>query len=87
MAAARTPTVYQENLGSSKLVVAKITTCVTGDTWVSGLPNVKYWWAQANKTDGTQGSSGINVSYSAGTFTIVPGIDTQTVYLFVMLNA
>lgn len=86
MAAARTPTIVQENIGSSKLVIATITTAVTGDTWVSGLKGIKHFWAQALGTGGTQASAGCNISNSSGTFTIVPGFDTQTVDIFVMVN-
>jgi hypothetical protein len=86
MAAARTPTVYRENMGSSTLLVARITTCVTGDTWVSGLKAIKYYWANCNATGGTQGSAGVDVSEASGTFTIMPGIDSGTVDLFVVCN-
>lgn len=87
MAAARTPaSIAQENMGSSKLVVANFTSVVTGDTWVSGISGIKKFWAQAQGTGGTQASAGINVSLSGSTFTMVPGFDTQTVDLFVMIN-
>ena len=86
MAGARTPTVYQENVGSSKLIVARITSTVNGDTWVSGLTGIKYFWAQVRGSGGTQASAGINVSESSGTFTFQPGIETVTVDLFVMVN-
>ena len=85
MAAARTPSATEQtSQGSCILYCVTFTTVVTGDTWVSGLTNIKYFWAQAQGTGGTQTSAGINVSLSSGTFTMVPGFDTQTVYLFVM---
>ena len=84
MAAARTPTLTEHSMGSNRLLIATITSCVTGDTWVSGIKNIVDYWAQASKTDGTQASAGVNVSLSGSTFTIVPGIDTQTVKLFVI---
>lgn len=88
MAAARTPTVYQENVGSANLYVAKIANdCVAGDTWVSGLKNIEYFWAQACGTGGTQAAAGINVSLSGTTFTFRPGFDTQTVFLFVLCDS
>ena len=88
MAAARTPTIYRESFGSNDMYVAKIANdCVTGDTWVSGLKNIQYWWAQACGTGGTQASAGINVSLSGTTFTFVPGFDTQTVFLFVLCDS
>lgn len=86
MAAARTPTVYRENIGSSTLIIASIGTCVTGDTWVSGLKAIKHFWSHCEKTDGTQSSSGCNVSESSGTFTFQPGLDSGTVKLFVICN-
>ena len=86
MAAARTPTVYRESMGSSTLIIAEIGTCVVGDTWVSGLTGIKHFWSHAQGTGGTQTSSGCNVSESSGTFTFEPGYDSQTVKLFVMCN-
>jgi len=84
MAAARTPSATdQQSMGSMTLYCVTFTSVVTGDTWVSGIPNIKYFWAQAQGTSGTQASAGINVSQSSGTFTFVPGFDTQTVTLFV----
>ena len=84
MAAARTPTITQHSEGSNKLIIATITTCVTGDTWVSGINSVVGYWANCNATGGTQGSAGVDVSLSGTTFTIMPGIDSGTVTLFVL---
>jgi hypothetical protein len=85
MAAARTPATTQRiSMGSCTLYRVTFTSVVTGDTWVSGIPDIVDCWAQCDTTTGTQTSAGINVAQASGTFTFVPGYDTQSVSLFVL---
>lgn len=85
MAAARTPSaVSQQSIGSMTLYIVTIDTCVTGDTWVSGLKDVRAYWANTSANATT--AAGFNVSYvaSTGTFTLLPGTDSGTGTLFVL---
>ena len=85
MAAARTAaSTNRVSMGSATLYVVRFTSVVTGDTWVSGLTDIIDFWATPETTTGTQTSAGINVRNVSGTFTFVPGYDTQSVTLFVM---
>ena len=82
MAALRTAA--SSTSGQGIIKVFQFVTVVTGDTF-TGPPSPKAFWAQAQKTNGTQASAGCNVSESSGTYTFQPGEDTQSVTLFVLL--
>ena len=88
MAAARTPdSVYRESIGSLTLIIAKFTTVVIGDTWVSGLGTTPVaWTTTVTSAPGTQTNCGSMASFSAGTFTLVTDEDTQDVTLMVLVR-
>ena len=72
--AAQTPdTGYpiRENVGSLTFYMVKFTSCADGDTYASGLgTNVVGAWASAELNESTAGDEGVNVLWSAGTFTL-----------------
>ena len=80
------PTVKSESFGSMRLVVATFANIDDGGTWVSGLPNAVGYWA--NKTnDPTQTDEGIDVSFSAGTFTFSVGENSSSGILYVLTKS
>lgn len=90
-AAAETPaSVYQEVLGSVRLIIANFSggTADDGDTWTSGLAESPIsFWAQDTDNPSTQASVGVAVAYSAGTFTFYPAEDNKSFYLFVLVRS
>jgi len=82
--AAKTPsTIKKENLGSLNLIMSTFTDIDDADTYVSGLDAVVDQWF--NRTDDpTQGTEGVGVSESSGTFTFNAGEDNITGILFIL---
>lgn len=88
MAAVTPSTVKIDSLGSLRLVVASFAdTTDDGDTWASGLKGIYKWWAQDTDNPTTQGSVGVAVGQSAGTFTFYPAEDNKSFELFVLLRS
>ena len=86
MAAARTPTLTVENMGSRTMHIAKISDVVTGDTWVSGLGATPVaFWTAVTTVPGTQTNCGSAAALASGTFTFEVDEDTQDVTLFVLV--
>ena len=84
MAAARTPNqVIRGSAGDTTVFYVAMPQLVTGDTWVSGISGIVGWTAVASEAPGTQANGAVAVAQSGGTFTFVPGEDTQTVQLTV----
>lgn len=82
--AAKTPsTIKKYNLGNVTLIRAVFTDMDDADTWASGMSGVIDQWF--NRTDDpTQGTEGVGVSESSGTFTFNCGEDDNTGTLFVL---
>lgn len=87
--AAKTPdSVKSDSFGSMRLVTATFATndIDDGDTWVSGLPNAMAFWANGTD-DPTQEKEGIDVSFSAGTFTFSAGEANRQGILYVLTKS
>ena len=87
MAAITPDTIRQHSMGSVKLIEAVFSagTADDGDTWASGLStNVINFWAQDQDNPTTQGSVGVSVTNSSGSFTFYPAEDNKPFTLFVM---
>ncbi|MEK7180420.1 MAG: hypothetical protein AAB706_03005 [Patescibacteria group bacterium] len=70
MAAQTAATTTRESLGSLILMIYTFTSVVDADTFASGLgSNVKGFWANSESAE-TAGDEGVNVTNSAGTFTL-----------------
>jgi len=84
--AAKTPTsTVTENAGSLNLFMATFTDIDDADTYASGRDDVVNQWF--NRTDDpTQGTEGVGVSNSAGTFTFNAGEDNITGTLFALVR-
>lgn len=73
-----------QNWGSSNVVVATFTSVSNADTWASGITSTPKWYfGQLTTAQSTQTSAGVNISYSAGTFTFKPAEDAKALTLFV----
>jgi hypothetical protein len=86
MGSAITPaTIELQSAGSQFKYICKFTAITASDTWDSGIKGATNFHAQVTAGTGTQTSAGINVAYvaSTGVFTFNPGLDAQTVTLFV----
>lgn len=87
-AAAITPdTIYPGSLGNFGFTVARFTagTADDTDTWASGLgTRVVAYWTSDDDNPTTQASTGVGVTYSAGTFTFYPAEDNKPFTLFVL---
>lgn len=83
--AAITPTsVRRENIGSVNLLICAFAgTADDDDTWASGLDSVLGYWA-CRTDDPTQGTEGIGMSVSSGTFTFYLGEDNAAFTLYVL---
>ena len=81
LTAATGPT--RENTGSLNRVSWTFTGVNDTDTFASGMSTVGVTDWEATQTDNpsTQASAGLNVDYSAGTFTFWPGEDGATIRL------
>ena len=86
MAAITPDTIYQETMGSSRLVIARFSagTADDGDTWASGMGGILAYWTQDRDNPTTQGSVGVAVAESSGTFTVYPAEDNKAFDLFIM---
>lgn len=83
MAALTAATTLRESVGSLTLIAFTFTTVNSGDTFDSGLgTNIWHSWAQAGSQT-TQTSAGINLSRSAGVYTLKPGEDGNSAVLYV----
>lgn len=85
--AAETPTALVQvgPLGMDTLLRATFGATVDdADTWASGLgTRVTGFWTQDIDNPTTQGSVGVAVTNSSGTFTFYPAEDDKAFYLFV----
>jgi hypothetical protein len=86
MAAKSPDNIYEENLGSLKLIraVYSTTNVDDADTWASGIVGIVDHWFSSQSNPGTQTSAGTNVAQSSGTFTFYPASDNTTGTLFVL---
>lgn len=89
MAGAKTPdSIYQESMGSCKLIIAKFETndIDDGDTWASGIPGiVAYWFREIDAANGTK--FGIAADESAGTFTFQTDEDNRQAVIHVLCKS
>lgn len=86
MAAITPDTIRQHSMGSLKLIEAVFSagTADDGDTWASGMSGrVITYVTQDQDNPTTQGSVGVAVTYSAGTFTFYPAEDNKPFTLLV----
>ena len=88
MAAARTPTLYEESVGSMKLYWTGVMADVDkGDTFASGLSNriVACWFdAVEDPTSQTAGAVDVGYTYSTGAISFDPGEDNRTGKLYIL---
>lgn len=85
MAALTATTTLRESVGSLTALFFAFTSVNDGDTFVSGLgSSVVAWNALTNANPATQGSAGIAVTNSSGTFTFYPGEDGNSQILQVL---
>ena len=80
------PTVTSESFGSMKLVVATFSNIDDGDEWVTNIPNALGYWCDGTN-DPTQEKEGIDVSFSAGTFTFSTGENARSGILYVLTKS
>jgi hypothetical protein len=87
--AAKTPDkVYQDKLGSLRLVraVFSTTNLDDADTYASGIDAVVDYWFSPKIDPSTNSSAGINITHSSGTFTFYPGVDNMEGTLFILVR-
>ena len=84
MAAITPSSITRESLGSLILLICPFAgTADDDDTYASGLPSVVSAWA-VRTDDPTQGTEGVGVSESSGTFTFYLGEDNAAFTLFIL---
>lgn len=84
--AAKTPsTIKQHSAGSQTKIVATFTDIDDGDTWASSLSGVQDYIFSRTDNPTTQGSAGVAVAESSGTFTFYPAEDNAAGKLIVYL--
>ena len=69
--------------GQGIIQVFKFASVDDGDTFV-GPSTPKAFWASSTANQSTQGSAGVNVAESSGTYTLYPGENSLTCTLFVI---
>ena len=85
-------TIYQESLGSLKLIIANFDGTVSsndiddGDTWASGINGIVGYWCNLTY-NGTQTKEGCDVTLSTSTFTFNVGEDNKTGILYVLCKS
>lgn len=88
MAAIVPSSTTNDNLGSLRLVTAVFAnTADDGDTWASALVGIAFFHVQDVENPTTQGSVGVAVTESSGTFTFYPAEDNKAFRLFVYLRS
>jgi hypothetical protein len=91
MAAARTPTLYEESVGSMKFYWTGVMADVDkGDTFASELTNrIVACWFDGVEDLSTQASNAVDVSYtySTGVIEFNPGEDSRTGKLYILTSS
>jgi len=85
MAARTASTLYEENVGSMKCIIATFADIDDGDTWASGIVGAKAWFFCRTDDPSTQTSAGVAVANSSGTFTFHPAEDNAAGRLVVFV--
>ena len=69
--------------GQGIFKIFNIASVADGDTF-EGPTGPKAYWATSTANQTTQASAGVNVAYSAGTYTLYPGEDSLACTLIVV---
>lgn len=85
MAAVTPSSVVTLSMGSTTGYVATFAGTVdNGDTWASGIPNIKHIIVTQNDDNTTQASAGAGATWSGSTITLVIGEDNTSLKLLVL---
>jgi hypothetical protein len=89
MAAITPDNIFQDILGSLRLIVARFSagTADDDDTWDSGINSFVTCVAQDTDDPTTQGSVGVAVEFSAGVFTFHPAEDNKSFDLLIYVRS
>lgn len=86
MAAVTPSSVERINMGSVDGIIATFAGTVdTGDTWASGITNIKHIIVTQNDGNTTQASAGVGATWSGSTITLVMGEDNTSVKLLILV--